>query len=100
MIFQLVNADHPYFNPFHIHNSGLIITEMYDPCRIQRGHGIFVALISVIMTVVIGCIYRFYRTICKDGGKRSRSLKCKSFILPCVGFGQSSLEIGNGQIIL
>ena len=58
MIFQLIDSYKSYFDALDIYNSRFVIPEMSDPLLIKGGQGIGKALFSIIMAVIIGCIYR------------------------------------------
>ena len=51
------------------------------------------------MAVVVGCIDSFHRTTGIDSGKGGWSFKCKGFVLTVIAVCESSLIIGNCQII-
>ena len=72
---------------------------MNNFCIIQCCQSIIETLFAVIMTMIVGCIYRFYRTGCQNRSIRCRCFECKCFILTCCGICKSSFEICNCQII-
>ena len=99
VIVQFIDSHKTDLDAFYIHDCCIIISKMCNSCVIKSCHGIGIALVAVIMAVVIGGIYRFYRTAVKDLGIFSRSFKCECFVLAGIGICKCSLEISDGQVI-
>ena len=99
VVVLLINTYKTDLHPFYVHNSSFIIAKVNDSCGVQCVHSVLEALLAVIKAVVVGCIYRFHRATGVNSGKGSRGFDCKGFVLAVIAFGESSLIIGNSQII-
>ena len=72
---------------------------MNNSLGIQGIHGILKALLAVIMAVVVGCIYCFYRTAGVNSCKRCGCFECEGFILAAAAVCEGSFIVGDSQVI-
>ena len=98
-IFQFIDSDQPHFDTFHIHDGCPVIAKCRDAVSFQILDRILIALISVIVTVVIGKVCGFHAALGKNLRIGRITLESKGFLLPVVGSCQSSLHICHGEII-
>ena len=99
MIAQFIDSHKTDFDSFDFHDSGFIVSKMNNTCVVQRFFGILKALLSIVVTVIVGQGDCFHGTTAEDLSIFRIAFESELFILPVLRCGEGSFGVGNGQII-
>ena len=94
-----VRADERHLHALHVHIRDAVVAEALHPLGVQRGNGVVVARLAVVLGMVVGQRGRLNRGAREDLGVLRLAAEGELLVGPLAALGQRTLHVHHGKVV-